>query len=183
MGRGGQGKEPAEQRASSRFTRAQQVEIARMGTRIRNMRSQRPALEKAMAEYDEDFDPDAWTAVFTSGNPDDVNRAIQVTGGFGNLVNNLVELLRAGTLTSGLLPGTRPRIETVLENVRDDKGLRVKQVELLEEMYTLRGRLQHASPDVTAEEVHEYVLLLMEHFPAMLDNTLKWLARRGIEFE
>ncbi len=166
-----------------RRTSAQQVEIARLGARIRNMWSQRLALEKAMAGFGEDFDSDAWTVVFHSGDPDAVNRGIQITGGFGNLINNLVELLRAGVLTAGLLPGKRPRIETVLRVVHDDKGLDAKQIAVLEEMYRFRGRLLHASPDVTADEVHEYVLLLAERFPAMLENSIKWLAKHGIEFQ
>jgi hypothetical protein len=45
----------------------------------------------------------------------------------------------------------------------------------------LKGRLEHASPDVDAEEVRDAVERLREAPPGPIDNTVTWLHRHGIE--
>jgi hypothetical protein len=162
---------------------ATKVELLRLAHRLRNMRAQRRALELAIARFGDDFDPNAWEATFTSGNPDDVNRALQVTGGYEHLVNNLVELLKAGARSSGIVSGRRPRAEDCLDAIGEDGGLSKDQVDLLGRLYLVRGRLGHASLDVTAGEVREHVLLLLGSLPALIRNTVAWLKGHGMDLE
>jgi len=54
---------------------------------------------------------------------------------------------------------------------------------LLNEVYVLEGRLEHASPDVDAEEVHDAVERLRSALPSLIESTCAWLLRYGIEFQ
>jgi hypothetical protein len=46
----------------------------------------------------------------------------------------------------------------------------------------LEGRLEHASPDVDADEVREYVERLREELPALIESIRTWLKSYGIVF-
>jgi len=50
---------------------------------------------------------------------------------------------------------TRPHAEQVFKALAADKGLAAAQATLLNELYILEGRLEHASPDVDADEVRD----------------------------
>jgi hypothetical protein len=54
---------------------------------------------------------------------------------------------------------------------------------LLNEIYVLEGRLEHASPDVDAEEVRAAVERLRQALPGLIDSTHTWLRRHGIELK
>lgn len=110
-----------------------------------------------------------------------MNRTLKVVGGYEHLVNNLVELLRAGARLAGLVQGRRPRAEDCLDAIHANGGLTGPQVELLGRLYLVRGRLGHASPDVTAEEVRAHVLLLVEHLPRLTRSSVDWLKRHGFD--
>lgn len=62
-----------------------------------------------------------------------------------------------------------------------DRGLSKDQAALLNEIYVLEGRLEHASPDVDAEEVRVAVERLRQALPRLVDSTHAWLRRHGIE--
>jgi hypothetical protein len=53
---------------------------------------------------------------------------------------------------------------------------------LLNESYVLEGRLEHASPDVDAEEVREHVERLREELPDLIESIHTWLKSYGITF-
>lgn len=76
----------------------------------------------------------------------------------------------------------RPHADQVIEAVRRDGGLTKGQAALLSELYVLEGRLEHASPDVDADEVREAIERLRTALPTLIDNARAWLARHGIEF-
>lgn len=81
----------------------------------------------------------------------------------------------------GLLPYRRPHADQVFEVVHADGGLTKEQVALLSELYAIEGRLEHASPDVDAEEVREAVERLRAELPKLVDSVRSWLSRRGVE--
>jgi len=66
--------------------------------------------------------------------------------------------------------------------MQSDGGLTAEQVALLNESYVLEGRLEHASPDVDAEEVREHVERLREELPGLIEGIHTWLKSYGITF-
>jgi len=57
------------------------------------------------------------------------------------------------------------------------------QAVMLNELYVLEGRLEHASPDVDAEEVRAAVERLREALPGLIESTVSWLGRHGLELK
>lgn len=51
----------------------------------------------------------------------------------------------------------------------------------MNELYVLEGRLEHASPDVDADEVRDAVQRLREALPGLIESTRSWLQRHGID--
>lgn len=51
---------------------------------------------------------------------------------------------------------------------------------MLNDSYVLEGRLEHASPDVDAEEVREHVERLREELPGLIESIHTWLKSYGI---
>ena len=47
--------------------------------------------------------------------------------------------------------------------------------------YLLEGRLEHASPDVDANEVREAVERFRQALPGLIESARIWLDRHGIE--
>ncbi len=94
-----------------------------------------------------------------------------------------MEILKAsaGSRLIGLVPHRRPHAEQVFEAIAADGGLTKDQAALLNEIYVLEGRLEHASPDVAAEEVHDAVERLRQSLPGLIESTRAWLHRHGIE--
>lgn len=82
----------------------------------------------------------------------------------------------------GLLPHRRPHDEQVFKAVRDDQGLADSQVALLNELYVLEGRLEHASPDIDAEEVRNAIERLRRALPELIASVRAWLRGHDIEF-
>ena len=64
----------------------------------------------------------------------------------------------------------------------EDGGLADLQVALLNDLYVLEGRLEHASPDVDAEEVRKAVERLRESLPGLIESARDWLAGHGLRF-
>jgi len=95
-----------------------------------------------------------------------------------------VEILRAsaGSRLIGLLPHRRPHADQVFAAIREDGGLTKAQVSLLNDLYALEGRLEHASPDIDADEVHAAIGRLRRALPDLIKSAQTWLARHGIEF-
>ncbi|HEX6753529.1 MAG TPA: hypothetical protein VF093_08110 [Solirubrobacterales bacterium] len=125
-----------------------------------------------------------WRKAFESAEPIDANRTMVVTGDHSAVLNAYVEILRAsaGSRLLGLLPYRRPYADQVIEAVRVDGGLTKDHAALLSELYVLEGRLEHASPDVDAEEVRKAVERLRAALPMLVESVRSWLSRYGIEF-
>jgi hypothetical protein len=108
-----------------------------------------------------------------------------VTGDHSAILNAYVEILRAsaGSRLLGLLPYRRPHAEQVFKAVAADAGLTEIQARLLNELYVLEGRLEHASPDVDAEEIRDGIERLRQALPGLIESTDAWLRRHGIELQ
>jgi len=100
-----------------------------------------------------------------------------VTGSYSAIVNASVEILKAasGNRLIGLLPHRRPHADQVFAAVQSDGGLTEEQAELLNRCYVLEGRLEHASPDVSPEEVRKAVERLRAGLPAVIASAVAWL--------
>jgi hypothetical protein len=134
-------------------------------------------------DFDGTLDPAEWRSAFESIEPRDANRTMVVTGDHSAMLNAYIEILRAsaGSRLIGLLPHRRPHAEQVFKALAADKGLTAAQATLLNELYVLEGRLEHASPDVDAAEVLKAVERLREALPGLIESTHTWLCRHGIE--
>jgi hypothetical protein len=160
---------------------AEQTRLARFFQRINKHRK---ALDLAIEEeFGGRLDPVEWRSAFESIEPQDANRTMVVTGDHSAVLNAYVEILRAsaGGRLIGLLPHRRPHTEQVFKAVAADDGLTEVQAALLNELYVLEGRLEHASPDVDAEEVRDGIERLRQALPGLIESTNTWLLRHGIE--
>lgn len=165
--------------------KAREVEQARLAHFFETVAKHRKALDLAIEEnFGGSLDPGEWRAAFESAEPHDANRTMVVTGDHSAILNAYVEILKAsaGSRLVGLLSYRRPHAEQVFEALVGDDGLDKDQAALLNELYVLEGRLEHASPDVDADEVREGVERLREALPRLVDSIRAWLARNGVEF-
>lgn len=166
--------------------RALQAETARLARFFETIAKHQGALDLAISEnFDGSLDPTQWRIAFESAEPHDANRTMVVTGDHSAMLNAYVEILKAsaGSRLIGLVPHRRPHAEQVFDAVASDGGLTMKQAALLNEVYVLEGRLEHASPDVDADEVREAVERFRSALPALIESTCAWLRRYGIEFQ
>jgi hypothetical protein len=162
-----------------------EVERARLARFFEAINKHRKALELAIEQnFDGGLDAGEWRKAFDSTEPEDANRTMVVTGDHSAILNAYVEILRAGAGSRllGLLPHRRPHADQVIEAVRADGALTKQQATLLNELYVLGGRLEHASPDVDAEEVRDAVEKLRAALPKLVEDLRSWLASHGLEF-
>ena len=163
---------------------ALKVEQARLARLFQSINKHHNALDLAIADdFGGTLDPAEWRSAFESIEPRDANRTMVVTGDHSAMLNAYVEILRAsaGSRLIGLLPHRRPHAEQVFKALAADKGLTEAQGTLLNELYVLEGRLEHASPDVDADEVRDGIERLRQALPNLIESTRTWLDRHGIE--
>ena len=163
------------------------IEQARLARFFQTINKHRKALDLAIEEnFSGRLDPAEWRGAFESDEPHDANRTMVVTGDHSAMLNAYVEILKAsgaGSRLTALLPYRRPHAEQVFQAVVADGGLSKAQGELLNELYGLEGRLEHASPDVDAEEVRDAVERLRQELPGLIDSTRVWLRNHGVELK
>lgn len=160
------------------------VEQARLARFFQTINKHRKALDLAIEEnFSGRLDRAEWRSAFESDEPRDANRTMVVTGDHSAMLNAYVEILKAsaGSRLIGLLPYRRPHAEQVFEALVSDGGLSNDQAALLNEFYVLEGRLEHASPDVDAEEVRDSIERFRQALPGLVSSTRAWLIRYGVE--
>jgi hypothetical protein len=157
------------------------AELNRLGTKLERLATQNRALRKAMLQFGENFDIKMWADAFNSSDVDDINHVYTVTGGYLALVNNMAEAVRTGAKLTGTKPseGTHG-LPGILEAIRADGGFTDQQAETFTELYRTRNHLQHASPDIQADEIHRQVQLLLGHLPRLVKSYMAWLRRHGV---
>jgi hypothetical protein len=164
--------------------RALEVEQARLARFFATIDKHSKALDLAIAEnFDGALDPIEWRNAFDSSEPGDANRTMVVTGDHSAILNALAEILKAsaGTRLIGLLPHRRPHAGQAFDALVADGGLARKHGSLLNEIYVLEGRLEHASPDVDAEEVRNAIERLRKELPSLIESIDAWLRRHSVE--
>ncbi len=162
-----------------------EAEEARLARFFKSINKHRVALDFAVDEsFGGELDPLGWRRAFDSTDPSDTLRTVAITGSYSALVNAYVEILKAaaGSRLVGLLPHRRPHAGQVFVAVQRDGGLTAEQVRVLNGGYVLEGRLEHASPDVVAEEVREHVERFREELPGLIESIHTWLKSYGISF-
>jgi len=167
-------------------SKALRVEQARLSRLFETIAKHRKALDLAIDEnFGGRLDSGEWRAAFESAEPHDANRTMVVTGDHSAVLNAYVEILKAsvGSRLVGLVSHRRPHADQVFEALVVDGGLDKKQAALLNEIYVLEGRLEHASPDVGAEEVREAIENLRKALPGLIESTHDWLSRHGVDFD
>lgn len=160
------------------------AEKARLARFFETINKHRKALDLAIEQnFGGTLDAAEWRGAFESTQPQDTNRTMVVTGDCSAMLNAYVEILKAsaGSRLIGLLPHRRPHAQQTFEAVADDGGLTKDQATLLNELYVLEGRLEHASPDVDADEVRNAVERLRDSLPGLIESTRSWLQRHGID--
>jgi hypothetical protein len=164
--------------------RAFVAEQARVGRFCQAIHKHQKALTLAIEQdFGGALDPVEWRRAFESSEPRDANRTMVITGDYSAVLNAYVEILKAGAGSRliGLLPHRRPHAEQVFTAICADGGLTTDQAALLRELYILEGRLEHASPDVDAEEVRIAVQQLRGALPGLIESIRTWLMRHGVE--
>lgn len=167
-------------------SKALRIEQARLARFIETIGKHSKALDLAIEEnFGGRLDPGEWRAAFESADPHDANRTMVVTGDHSAVLNAYVEILKAsaGARLLGLVPHRRPHADQVLDALVADGCLDKSQARLLNEIYVLEGRLEHASPDLDAEEVREAIERFREALPKLIGDTHAWLRRHGVELE
>lgn len=162
---------------------ARQAEEARLSRLCKSIHKHKVGLDFAVEEsFGGELEPNAWRKAFESSDPHDTIRTMAVTGSYSAIVNASVEILKnaAGNRLIGLLPHRRPHAEQVLAAVQGDGGLTKEQMRLLSDCYVLEGRLEHASPDVSPEEVRKAVERLRAGLPAVIASAVAWLESYGV---
>jgi hypothetical protein len=165
-------------------SKALRIEQARLARFIEAIGKHSKALDLAIAEnFGGRLDPVEWRTAFESTEPRDANRTMVVTGNHSAVLNAYVEILKAsaGSRLVGLIPHRRPHADQVFEALVADACLSKDGAGLLNEIYVLEGRLEHASPDVDAEEVREAIERFREALPKLIGDTHAWLRRHGVE--
>ena len=166
--------------------KVRRVEEARLSRLCKSIHKHRAGLDFAVEEsFGGELDRKAWREAFESSDPHDTIRTMAVTGSYSAMVNASVEILKVavGNRLIGLLPHCRPHADQVFAAVHSDGALTEEQTELLNRCYVLEGRLEHASPDVSPEEVREAVERLRAGLPDLITNVIRWLGSYGVSFD
>lgn len=171
-----------EQRTRPSLVSTETADLDRLSAKLERLSPQSEALRKAMRQFGEDFDAKAWGAAFHSSDADDINRVHTVSGGYLALVNNTAEAVRVGAKLTGIEPTAGMRgVPGIIDAIRADGGFTSRQADTFTALYRTRNHLQHASPDIQADEIHRQTQLLLGHLPRFIKSYLAWLETRGVE--
>lgn len=158
------------------------IQTTRLARRIASLELHCSGLERAVESFGgQEIDAATWQRVFDSHDPLDVVTRNGVTGCYSAVVNNYVELLKAGAYLGGLTTHRRCHAKDAIDAAHADGGITQSQAKHLHELFVFEGRLQHASPDVDASEVREAIELLRSEAVSLITAASCWLNRHGIE--
>jgi hypothetical protein len=148
---------------------------AKVRARTTDIRRHLLALRTAMADFGEDFDPDAFAAAHASEDPVQLNCVKAVERGVDQLYDYIAELAAFGLELAEL----RARRDDI--NARKDlDALRRQGVlsgELTRRLQRLRELHRMLDAKATADHVHEAALLVAANFPAFYEAYRKWIGR------
>ncbi len=158
-----------------------QAEQARLLRRIESLEAHRLGLDRAVEAFGENgVDPERWQRAFESTDPDDIVARNGLTGCYSALVNGYVELIKTGTYLAGLTAHRKGHAKDAIDLLHQHGGITEQQAEHLHVLFVFEGRVEHASPDISADEVREAVELLRSSAPALIESVVRWLGRDGV---
>lgn len=156
------------------------VQTARLAHRIESLAEHRVGLDQAVAAISGRYlDPEIWRHVFDSHDPLDIVARNGLTGCYSTFVNNYIELLKTGVYLTGMASRKRSRAKETIDAVHQDGGITSEQAAHLHELFSFEGRVQHASPDIDADEVRKAVELLRAEVPNLIRSAVRWLESSG----
>jgi hypothetical protein len=154
-----------------------QAEQARLLHRIESLEAHRLGLDKAVEAFGEGaIDPLKWEQAFHSSDPGDIVARNGLTGCYSAFVNGYIELIKSGAYLAGLTPHKKYRTRDSIDLMRDSGGMTEDQAALLHSLFVLEGRVEHASPDIGADEIRDAVELLRKDAAALITNVVRWLS-------
>jgi uncharacterized protein YutE (UPF0331/DUF86 family) len=151
---------------------------AKIRDRMSDVRRHLLALRTAMAEFGDDFDPDAFRTAYSSEDPIELNRVKALERGVDQLYNYIAELAAFG-LELAELRGRRDATNARrdLDALRDAGVISRELTRRLQRLRELRRMLVHEYATATAEQVHESALIVTDNFPAFYDAYGAWIKR------
>jgi len=169
---------PAPPDLSPSYLRAEQ---ARLLQRIESLEAHRRGLDRATEPFGGAvLDPESWKQAFDSNDPDDIVARNGLTGCYSALVNGYIELVKTGVYLAGLTPHKKSRAKDAIDLLQDSGGVDERQAEVLHVLFVFEGRVEHASPDIAAEEVREAVELLRDAAGELIASAIRWLGSNGV---
>lgn len=162
-------------------------EEARIRARFKRLGPQQRALIVALRPFSDDqgrFDRDRWAEAFASSDANVIYQVVGATGMFERLVNHLNGMLIAGARLADLSVAradSAPSTPAVIDAVRGDGGLTANHAEVLIRLNRTRNRLQHASIDLQADELHADIELLLKTLKRLVGSYVAWLARHDVQ--
>lgn len=134
------------------------------------------ALRFSTQSFEPDFDRAAFASAFASEDPEIYWRVQAVERGFGRLQNYVAEIatdaVKLADLSRRSHDGSEPRAAPFFEALRDEGVLSKALTRRLVRMQRSRGLFEHDYVRVSAADVHEAVLLLLDAAPAFLNAIL-----------
>jgi hypothetical protein len=157
------------------------AEQARLLHRIESLEAHRLGLERAVEPFGENaMDRLKWQQAFHSIDPGDIVARNGLTGCYSAFINGYVELIKSGVFLSGLTAHKKLHTKDAIDLLYESGGITDEQAELLHALFVLEGRVEHASPDIGADEVRDAVELLRENAAALIASAIRWLSRADI---
>lgn len=126
------------------------------------------------------MDPGSWAHAFLSNDPDDIVARNGLTGCYSALVNGYIELVKTGIYLAGLTPHKKSRAKDAIDLLHESGGVTEWQSEHLHVLFVFEGRVEHASPDISADEVREAVELLRRIVGELISSAVQWLGSNGV---
>lgn len=126
------------------------------------------------------MDPLKWQRAFRSTDPDDIVARNGLTGCYSAFINGYVELIKSGAYLAGLTPHKKHHTKDSIDLVCENGGITEEQAALLHSLFVLEGRVEHASPDIAADEVRDAVELLRRNSDALITSAVRWLGGESV---
>jgi uncharacterized protein YutE (UPF0331/DUF86 family) len=144
----------------------------RLTARLEDFPRQLDTLRYSTQRFEPDFDRAAFAAAFESENPELYSRVQAVERGYGRLQNYVAEIaidaVNLAELSRRPHEGNEPQAAPFFEALRDDGVLSKDLTRGLVRTQRSRALFEHDYVKVSARDVHEAVLLLLDAAPAFL---------------
>lgn len=134
------------------------------------------ALNAAMAEFGDEFDPVVFRSAFQSRDPRLLNKVKAVERGSEQLYNYIAELARFGLELSTVIDqSAEPNARRDFRKLREIGVISGSQESRLQTLRELRRNLVHEYPGVIAGDVRDAAILVSQEFRPFVDRYTDWI--------